>query len=77
MTLLPDLDTTMARDGGRDAAMRERARALHAQLTAEVAASRIPGAILDTSAHTDPRESGDAVQDAIGRGLALFVEPRE
>lgn len=73
VTLLPDLETTMARDAGRDGAMGERAEALHAQLTAEIDAGAIPGAILDTSAHANARESADAAQDAIARGLAQLI----
>jgi chloramphenicol 3-O-phosphotransferase len=77
VTLLPSLETTVVRDAGRDGAMGERARTLHAELTEETRAGRIPGAILDTTAHANARESADAVQDAISRGLALFARPAD
>lgn len=77
VTLLPTIEATRARDSQRDAAMRERAEALHAQITQEVATGTIPGATLDTSAHANARESADAVQDAISRGRALFVSPSD
>ncbi len=75
VTLLPTLEATRARHAHRDPALLERADALHAQLTAEVAAGSIPGAVLDTTTHANPRESADAVQDAISRGHALFASP--
>ena len=75
VTLLPSLETVQARNAERDAAMQERAEALHAQLTSEVGAGTIPGAVLDTSGHANARESADAAQDAISRGLASFIEP--
>lgn len=75
VTLLPTLEVTRARDRGRDTAMNERADALHAQLTAEIAAGSIPGAVLDTTDDANARESADAAQDAISRGQAIFSEP--
>jgi predicted ATPase len=77
VTLLPSAEVTVARDAGRDASMGERARELHRQLSAEIASGEIPGAIIDSSAHANARETADAVQDAISRGEALFIAPRE
>lgn len=77
VTLLPDLETTLARDAGRDASMGERVRTLHGQLAEEIANSAIPGTVLDTSGHANARESADAAQDAITRGHALFLPAGE
>ena len=73
VTLLPTLEVTLARDRARDHAMRDRAEALHDQLTSEVEAGAIPGAILDTTGHANAHESADAVQDTISRGQATFA----
>lgn len=77
VTLLPSVEVTRERDAERDEAMHERAVALREQLSSEIAAGLIPGAVLDTSGHANARESADAAQDAISRGLALFVSPSE
>ncbi|MDA0352508.1 MAG: AAA family ATPase [Chloroflexi bacterium] len=77
VTLLPSLEVTRSGNADRDGAMEERAAALRAQLSTEIAAGSIPGAVLDTSAHANARESADAVQDAISRGQALFLTPSE
>lgn len=75
VTLLPTLEATGAGDAGPGAIFYERARALHTQLSEEIAAGSIPGAVLDTSAHANARESADAVQDLIARGAARFLDP--
>ena len=76
VTLLPSLEATVARDAAREGAMGDRARELHTQIAAGLAAGSIPGAVLDTTGHANARESADAVQDAISRGDALFLSPR-
>jgi chloramphenicol 3-O-phosphotransferase len=75
VTLLPALDAIEARNASQDPVLRDRAGALHAQLTADLEAGAIPGVVLDPTGHANAHETADAVQDAISRGRALFVSP--
>lgn len=74
VTLLPSLETTVARDAGRgDASIEERARTLHGRFASAVAEGRQAGAVLDTGADADAYVTADRIQDAISRGLARLV----
>lgn len=73
VTLLPNLEVLRARDAGRATASGNRALQLHDQLSSEIEAGSIPGAVVDSSAHANARETADVVQDALGRGRGLFV----
>ena len=73
VTLLPDLETTLARDASRLDAMGARARDVHAQLSAAIEAGEIPGAVLDSSADADAYVTADRVQDLVARGEALLL----
>ena len=74
VTLLPTLESTARRDAGRRAdSIPERARELHAQFTAAVAAGRQPGAVLDTTGDADAWVTADRVQDAISQGAAQIM----
>jgi len=74
VTLLPDLETTLARDAGRGGSIRERARAMHAELAAAVADGTLPGAVLDTSDDANAQASADRVQDLVATGAALLLD---
>ena len=74
VTLLPRLDTCLARDATRGAsAIPERVRAVHAELTLAIAEGAIPGAVLDSTADVDAYATADRVQDAVSRGVARFT----
>ena len=73
VTLLPSLDVTLARDAGRSASIPDRVRALHAKFSREASLGTLPGLVLDTSADPDAALTADRVQDAVGRGDALFL----
>lgn len=73
VTLLPTLDVTLARDAARHGDLAPRIRALHPELSRDTANGAIPGAVLDTSGDIDARATADRVQDAVARGLAVFV----
>ena len=76
VTLLPDLETTLARGAARpDGVGAERIRELHERFTAEAAASAIPGAILDTTGDADAYVTADRMMDAIAAGDAVLVRP--
>lgn len=75
VTLLPSLEVSLARDTDRSASIPDRVRALHAEFSAEAAAGELPGIVLDTSNDPDAALTADRVQDAVGQGVALFMEP--
>lgn len=75
VTLLPDLETTLARDAARGGSVPERARALHAELTAAIVAGSLPGAVLDTSHDVNAEASADRVQDLVSTGAAWLFDP--
>ena len=74
VTLLPSLEVTAARDGGRSASLPERVRALHEDFTREATESRLPGFVLDSSADENAYLTADRALDAVARGRALFLE---
>ena len=80
VTLLPDLATTLARDGGRGAGVTmddpERVRELHARFAAEAAAGELPGALLDTGADADAQATADRLMDLVGTGAAVLLGER-
>lgn len=73
VTLLPTLDVALTRDAARHGDLEARIRVLHPELTRDTSSGAIPGAVLDTSGDIDARASADRVQDAVARGLAVFV----
>ena len=76
VTLLPGLDVTLRRDAARGgSSIPERVRALHPELARDTASGAIPGVVLDTSHDIDARATADRVQDAVARGVALFLDP--
>ena len=74
VTLLPDLVTTLARDGGRGEP--QRVRKLHARFVAEARAGELPGALLDTSADADAQATADRLMDLVGAGAAVLLGER-
>jgi chloramphenicol 3-O-phosphotransferase len=76
VTLLPTLDVTLARDAARAGSLPERARALHALVTEELRAGRLPGAVLDSSADPNPQATADRVQELVSHGDAFLVGER-
>jgi hypothetical protein len=80
VTLLPDLATTLARDGGRGEGVAlggpERLRALHAQFAAEAAAGALPGALLNTSADADAHVTADRIMALVATGAAVLLGER-
>lgn len=73
VTLLPRLDVTLVRDASRRETLPERVPILHAQLTHEVAAGLLPGAVLDTSDDADAQVTADRVQDIVASGAGLLA----
>ncbi len=74
VTLLPDLDTTLARDAARLASIPDRARALHEQFERERAAGLLPGSVIDSTRDANAETTADRALDAVARGEALFIE---
>ena len=70
VTLLPDLETTLARSSEAQA---ERAREVHASLSAAHEAGELPGAVLDSSDDTDAYVTADQLQELVARGEALLL----
>ena len=77
VTLLPRLEVALARDAGRSASIPDRVRSLHAELTAEAVAGRLPGAVLDTSDDADAALSAGRVQDLVARNETLLTSEPE
>ena len=77
VTLLPDLETTLARDATRGGSVPERARALHGELASAVAAGLLPGSVLDTSDDENAQASADRVQDLAASGRAWLFDPAD
>lgn len=75
VTLLPDLETSLARDRGRAAAIPDRVRALHAEFTSAAEAGLLPGYVLDSTHDSNPALTADRVLDAVARGDALLLAP--
>ena len=73
VTLLPDVDTTLARDAGRNDA--DRVREVHARFAAEAEASALPGAVLDTSGDASAYETAERLMDVLATGAAVLLEP--
>ena len=80
VTLLPDLATMLARDGGRGESVTlddpERLRELHARFATEAAAGELPGALLDTSADADAHVTADRLMDLVATGAAVLLGER-
>jgi adenylate kinase family enzyme len=72
VTLLPDVEATLARDAGRSEP--ERVRELHARFAAE-AAGALPGAVLDTTADADAYVTADRMMDLVATGEAVLLRP--
>ena len=72
--LLPDLETTLARDAARPYSVPERARALHEALAQQSEAGVLPGVVLDSTHDADAARTADRVLDAVAAGEALFIE---
>ena len=74
VTLLPDLETTLARDAARSGSIPDRVRALHEQFERERAAGLLPGAVIDSTRDANAEATADRALDAVARGEALFIE---
>ncbi len=74
VTLLPDLETALARDAARPGSIPDRVRALHEQFERERAAGLLPGAVIDSSRDANAEATADRALDAVARGEALFIE---
>ena len=76
VTLLPDLETALARDGERGVVVGSgRVRELHARFAEEATARTLPGAVLDTSADADAYVTADRLMDAVEEGAAMLLRP--
>ncbi len=73
VTLLPDVETTLARDAGRNEP--ERVRAVHVRFAQEAEAGALPGAVLDTSSDTSAYETAERLMDVLATGAAVLLEP--
>jgi chloramphenicol 3-O-phosphotransferase len=73
VTLLPDVETTLARDAGRNDA--DRVREVHARYAAEAGAGALPGAVLDTSGDASAYETAERLMDVLATGAAVLLEP--
>lgn len=73
VTLLPDVETTLARDAGRNNA--DRVRDVHARFAAEAEARALPGAVLDTSGDASAYETAERLMDVLATGAAVLLEP--
>ena len=73
VTLLPDVETTLARDAGRNDAAR--VREVHARFVAEAEAGALPGAVLDTSGDGDAYATAERLMDLLATGVAVLLEP--
>ena len=73
VTLLPDLDTTLARGAGGSDPAGERTREVHARLSAAHESGELPGAALDSSADADAYVTADRLQELVARGEALLL----
>ena len=73
VTLLPDVETTLARDAGRNEA--DRVREVHARFAAEAEAGALPGAVLDTSRDASAYETAERLMDVLATGAAVLLEP--
>ena len=73
VTLLPDVEATLARDAGRNEA--DRVREVHARFAAEAEAGALPGALLDTSGDASAYETAERLMDVLATGAAVLLEP--
>ncbi len=73
VTLLPDVETTLTRDAGRNDA--DRVREVHARFAAEAEARALPGAVLDTSGDASAHETAERLMDVLATGAAVLLEP--
>jgi chloramphenicol 3-O-phosphotransferase len=74
VTLLPRLEVALARDAVRERSIADRVRAVHAELTEDIRAGALPGAVLDSSDDPTPQATADRVQDLVAQGVALLVD---
>jgi chloramphenicol 3-O-phosphotransferase len=72
VTLLPRLEVALARDAARVHTIPERVRAVHEELSRDIEAGRLPGAVLDTSDDANAELTADRVQDLVASGGALL-----
>lgn len=72
-TLLPDVETTLARDAGRNEP--DRVREVHARFAEEAKADALPGAVLDTSGDASAYATAERLMDVLATGAAVLVEP--
>ena len=73
VTLLPDVETTLTRDAGRNDA--DRVREVHARFAAEAEDCALPGAVLDTSSDASAYETAERLMDVLATGAAVLLEP--
>lgn len=72
VTLLPNLEVTLARDAQRRDSLPDRVPVLHAEIAHAIEAGALPGAVLDTSDDEDAQRTADRVQDAVATGASLL-----
>ena len=78
VTLLPDLETVLARNTHRlELLQAARVRELHAEFAAEAAVGGLPGAVLDSSDDADAYVTADRLQELVARGEALLPQPND
>lgn len=73
VTLLPDVETTLMRDAGRNES--DRVREVHARFADETGAGTLPGAVLDTSGDASEYETAERLMDVLATGAAVLLEP--
>lgn len=73
VTLLPDVETTLARDADRNEPAR--VREVHTRFAEEAGASALPGAVLDTSGDASAYETAERLMDVLATGVAVLLEP--
>ncbi len=77
VTLLPDLATSLARDRGRAASIPDRVRALHEELSRAASSGALPGYVVDSTHDANAALTADRALDAVARGDALLLAPRD
>ena len=73
VTLLPDVETTLARDAARNEP--DRVREVHARFAEEAEAGALPGAVLDTSGDASAYVTAERLMDVLATGAAVLLEP--
>ena len=77
VTLLPDLETSLARDQARASSIADRVKQLHIELTDAAANGLLPGYVLDNTHDANAALTADRALDVLARGEALLLAPQE